>query len=102
MYPALAKKYGPVVTYQEKPSAHMKVEYGFDVDQVAEGHYAPKAYHDFVGFEVSKPVLERAFITLIFPWGGVAKPRGSGESSRIESGFRQLQATDTYCYPCLY
>jgi hypothetical protein len=39
----------------------MKVEYGFDVDQVAEGNYAPKAYHDFVGFEVSKPVLERAF-----------------------------------------
>ena len=61
MYPSLAKKYGSVVTYQEKPSAHMKVEYGFDVDQVAEGNYAPKAYHDFVGFEVSKPVLERAF-----------------------------------------
>jgi hypothetical protein len=61
MYPALAKKYGPVVTYEEKPSAHMKVEYGFDVDQVAEGNYAPKAYHDFIGFEVSKPVLERAF-----------------------------------------
>src|SRR5256884_1784062 len=61
MYPGLAKKYGPIVTYQEKPSAHMKVEYGFDVDQVAEGNYAPKAYHDFIGFEVSKPVLERAF-----------------------------------------
>ena len=39
----------------------MKVEYGFDVDQIAKGHYAPKAYHDFIGFEVSKPVLERAF-----------------------------------------
>jgi hypothetical protein len=61
MYPGLAKKYGSVVTYQEKPSAHMKVEYGFDVDQVAKGNYAPKAYHDFVAFEVSKPVLERAF-----------------------------------------
>jgi hypothetical protein len=61
LYPKLAKRYGPVVTYQAKPSAHMKVEYGFDVDQVAEGNYAPKAYHDFVGFEVSKPVLERAF-----------------------------------------
>jgi hypothetical protein len=60
-YPGLAKKYGPIVTYQEKPSAHMKVEYGFDVDQVAKGHYAPKAYHDFIGFEVSKPVMERAF-----------------------------------------
>jgi hypothetical protein len=61
LYPGLARKYGPVVTYEEKPSAHLKVEYGFDVDQVAEGNYAPKDYHDFVGFEVSKPVLERAF-----------------------------------------
>jgi hypothetical protein len=60
-YPELARKYGPVVTYEEKPSAHMKVEFGFDVDQVAKGNYAPKAYHDFIGFEVSKPVLERAF-----------------------------------------
>ena len=39
-----------------------KVEFAFDVDQVAEGHYAPKAYHDFIGFEVSKSVLERAFL----------------------------------------
>lgn len=62
LYPKLAKKYGPVVTYEDKPSAHMKVEYGFDVDQVAEHNYAPQAYHDFIGFEVSKPLLERAFL----------------------------------------
>jgi hypothetical protein len=61
MYPKLGKKYGPVVTYQQSPSAHAEVEFGFDVDQVAKGHYAPKAYRDFVGFEVAKPVLERAF-----------------------------------------
>jgi hypothetical protein len=61
MYPKLAKKYGAVVTYDQKPSAHAQVEFGFDVDQVAEGNYAPHAYHDFIGFEVSKPVLERAF-----------------------------------------
>jgi hypothetical protein len=61
LYPKLAKKYGSVVTYEENPSAHMKVEYGFDVDQVAKGNYAPEAYHDFIGFEVSEPVLERAF-----------------------------------------
>jgi hypothetical protein len=61
LYPKLAKKYGPVVTYEDKPSAHMKVEYGFDVDQVAAGNYAPAAYHDFIGFEISKPLLERAF-----------------------------------------
>jgi len=62
LYPKLAKKYGPVVPYEDKPSAHMKVEYGFDVDQVAERNYAPKAYHDFIGFEVSEPLLERAFL----------------------------------------
>jgi hypothetical protein len=39
----------------------MKVEFGFDVLQVARGNYAPQSYHDFIGFEVSKPVLERAF-----------------------------------------
>ena len=61
MYPKLAKQYGTVITYDEKPSAHSQVEFGFDVDQVAEGNYAPRAYHDFIGFEVSKPVLERAF-----------------------------------------
>jgi Zinc dependent phospholipase C len=61
MYPKLAKKYGPVVTYDEKPSAHAQVEFSFDVDQVAEGNYASRDYHDFIGFEVSKPVLERAF-----------------------------------------
>lgn len=61
MYPKLAKKYGASVPYEAKPSAHLKVEFGFDVDQVAEGNYAPKAYHDFIGFEVSKSLLERAF-----------------------------------------
>jgi hypothetical protein len=61
MYPKLAKKCGASVTYEAKPSAHLKVEFGFDVDQVAEGSYAPKAYHDFIGFEVSKSLLERAF-----------------------------------------
>jgi len=61
MYPKLAKQYGPVIPYEDNPSAHLRVEFAFDVDQVAEGHYAPHAYHDFIGFEVSKPVLERAF-----------------------------------------
>jgi hypothetical protein len=60
-YPKLARKYGDIVTYAEKPSAHMQVEFGFDVLQVARGNYAPQAYHDFIGFEVAQPLLERAF-----------------------------------------
>ena len=61
LYPELQNKYGPVVTYGDNPIAHIKTEFAFDVLQVAKGHYAPDSYHDFVGFEVSLPVLERAF-----------------------------------------
>jgi len=60
-YPKLKRRYGNVVTYEDDPTAHMKVEFSFDVLQVARGTYAPKAYHDFIGFKVSKELLERAF-----------------------------------------
>ena len=60
-YPELRAKYGNEVTYAQKPSAHIKVEFGFDVVQVARGHYAPESYHDFIGFKVSKDVMARAF-----------------------------------------
>jgi hypothetical protein len=62
LFPKLRRKYGDHITYAENPAAHLKTEFGFDVVQVAKGHYAPQAYHDFVGFQVSKPVLERAFL----------------------------------------
>jgi hypothetical protein len=61
MFPKLQKKFGRMITYGDDPAAHLKVEFSFDVTQVAEGHYAPAAYHNFIGFEVSKPVFERAF-----------------------------------------
>jgi hypothetical protein len=61
-YPKLRAKFGDEVTYAEDPSSHLKTEFGFDVLQVAKGRYAPDAYHDFIGFKVSKEVLERAFV----------------------------------------
>ncbi len=60
-YPKLLRKYGTVVTYEENPLAHLRVEFGFDVLQVAHGRYAPQSYHDFIGFSVAQGVLERAF-----------------------------------------
>ena len=39
----------------------MKTEFGFDTVQVAKNRYASQQYHDFIGFQVSKPLLERAF-----------------------------------------
>jgi zinc dependent phospholipase C len=61
LYPELKKKYGEVVTYEDNPLAHIKTEFAFDVLQVAKGRYASDAYHDFVGFEVALPLLEKAF-----------------------------------------
>ena len=61
LYPKLRARYGDRITYVEDPTAHLKTEFGFDVVQVARGRYASQAYHDFIGFEVSKPVLQRAF-----------------------------------------
>jgi hypothetical protein len=61
LYPKLRRRYGNNVTYDENPAAHIQTEFGFDVIQVAQGHYASEAYHDFIGFKVSKPLLERAF-----------------------------------------
>lgn len=61
LFPKLRARYGERVTYVEDPGAHLKVEFGFDVVQVARGRYRSEDYHDFIGFKVSKPVLERAF-----------------------------------------
>jgi len=61
LFPELRKKYGKEVTYEDNPKAHIRTEFGFDMVQVAKNRYTSDRYHDFIGFEVSKPVLERAF-----------------------------------------
>jgi hypothetical protein len=61
LYPKLQRQFGDEVTYADNPRAHLKTEFGLDVLQVARGHYAPTAYHDFIGFQVSKDLVERAF-----------------------------------------
>jgi hypothetical protein len=60
-YPRLERKFGPEVTYADNKTSHVRVEFSFDVLQVAHGSYAPQAYHDFIGFEVPAEVLQRAF-----------------------------------------
>jgi hypothetical protein len=61
LYPKLEKKYGKFITYEQNPLAHLKTEFGFDVLEVAQGNFAPQAYHDFIGFYVANGSLERAF-----------------------------------------
>jgi hypothetical protein len=60
-YPKLRAKFGKSVKYAQDKTAHLKTEFGFDMVQVAKNRYASQQYHDFIGFQVSKPLLERAF-----------------------------------------
>jgi hypothetical protein len=62
LYPNLRRKFGKEVTYGDDPLSHIRTEFGFDVLQVAQGRYAPDRYRAFIGFQVAKPVLERAFL----------------------------------------
>ncbi len=62
VYPKLKQRFGNVITYADDKVSHLKVEFAFDVSQVSQGNYAEKAYHDFIGFQVAKSVMDRAFV----------------------------------------
>jgi hypothetical protein len=62
MFPKLRKKFGNSVTYADSPPSHVMVEFSFDVVQAASGAYVSDMYQSFIGFQVAKPVLERAFL----------------------------------------
>jgi hypothetical protein len=61
MYPKLRARYGNSVTYADSPATHVVVEFSFDVVQAAVGAYVSDTYKSFIGFQVAKPPLERAF-----------------------------------------
>lgn len=61
-YPKLRAKFGKFVLYAQDKTAHLKTEFGFDMEQVAKNRYASQQYHDFIGFKVSKPLLDRAVL----------------------------------------
>jgi len=61
MYPKLRAEHGDSVTYADSPATHVLVEFSFDVVQAASGAYVSDMYQSFIGFQVAKPVLERAF-----------------------------------------
>jgi hypothetical protein len=62
LYPKVRRKFGQLATYEDNPTDHLRTEFSFDVAEVAQHQYAPEGYHDFIGFEISKPLLERAFL----------------------------------------
>ncbi|MBT9330761.1 zinc dependent phospholipase C family protein [Paracidobacterium acidisoli] len=61
VFPNLEKQYGPEVTYEESPHAHIRTEFAFDIDELSSRRFAPASYLRHVGLRVSRRVLEEAF-----------------------------------------
>ena len=84
LYPKLRSKFGSSVRFAQGKGAHLKTEFGFDVAQVAKKRYASEQYHDFIGFKVSKPLLERTFPIVV--WAGSERRTGEpGSRNRLLS-----------------
>lgn len=60
-FPSLERRYGPSVDYAEGRHQHVQTEFAFDVDELANHHFAPRAYLDHVGLKLSVSLLRRAF-----------------------------------------
>jgi hypothetical protein len=63
-FPKLGKRYGPIVTYENNPHAHVRTEFGFDIDQVAKKRFAPQVFKEHVGLKVPTRLLEAAFFEI--------------------------------------
>jgi hypothetical protein len=61
-YPRLRARYGDWIPYETSHEAHLATEFSFDVLEVAKHRYNSLQYHDFIGFQVSEDLLERAFV----------------------------------------
>lgn len=60
-FPSLEKKYGPIVTYDEAPHAHVRTEFAYDVEQLSRHEFAPTEYLHALEFGVPRKLVERAF-----------------------------------------
>jgi hypothetical protein len=60
-FPALARKFGPVVNYAEGPHQHVRTEFAFDIDQIAHHRFAPLHYLRHVGLRVPVRQLALAY-----------------------------------------
>jgi hypothetical protein len=84
IYPEIRRKFGDTVTFAENRLSHVRTEFSFDVLQTARGNYASAAYHDFIGFKISQPLLEKAFAQTY----GLELKELFGNFSRATSRFR--------------
>jgi hypothetical protein len=57
----LARRHGLVVTFEQGPIAHGRVEMGFDMAQIGLHRFAPRDYRRNIGFSVAQHLLDRTF-----------------------------------------
>ncbi len=60
-FPKLEAKYGPLVTYEQNPHAHVRTEFAFDINEISKHRFAPSRYLVHVGLKVATDLLGRAF-----------------------------------------
>jgi hypothetical protein len=90
IYPKLQKKFGDVVTYAEDHKSHSRMEFSYDVLQTGRGTYTSEGYHDFIGFNISVPVLERAFYETYGQELGSIFSNINGSINTLRWGIRNL------------
>ncbi len=62
VFPKLRKEFGDTVTYDDNHTSHSQVEFTYDVLQVSRGNYASESYHNFIGFKMAVPLLQKVFL----------------------------------------
>jgi Zinc dependent phospholipase C len=60
-FPKLERRYGHVVTYEDDPHAHVRTEFGFDIEQVSKHRFPPRDYLERLGLRVPRRLMEKAF-----------------------------------------
>jgi hypothetical protein len=61
-FPTLAQKFHTdSVTYEENPHDHVRVEFAFDINEIAKHRFAPHKYLNHVGLNVATSLLAKAF-----------------------------------------
>lgn len=60
-FPKLQRRYGNVVSYAEGEQQHVRTEFAFDIDEIANHRFAPVDYLRHVGLEVPTRQLALAF-----------------------------------------
>ena len=81
-FPRLRAKYGESVNYAQGPSQHVRVEFGFDIDELAHHRMAPLSYLKHIGLNVSMRQLSMAF----YQTYGVSEDFSGSRRRRVNSG----------------